>query len=285
MRVLDGLSEIADGYDALLCDAWGVIHNGREVFDGVAEAMTRFREERGPVLVLTNAPRPSEIIPAQLDRLGLPREAWDAIVTSGDATKFEFERRAPGPAYRLGPEKDDPMFAIDGLEFAEMDEAAFIACTGLFHDETEDPESYRGLLSRGAERGIPMVCANPDIVVDFGGKRLWCAGALAAIYEDLGGEVVHVGKPHPPIYGLAFARLAALAGGAVPRRRVLAIGDGVMTDIGGANAHGVDVVFVASGIHAADARGPAGDLDPARIARVLAEDGKTAVAAMEGLRW
>ncbi|MEL6364952.1 MAG: TIGR01459 family HAD-type hydrolase [Pseudomonadota bacterium] len=285
MRIIDGISEIAGGYEAMLCDAWGVIHNGRRVFEGVAEAMATFRKERGPVLILTNAPRPAEIIPAQLDRLGLPRECWDAIVTSGDATMFEFNRRAPGPAFRLGPEKDDPMFAVGGLRFAPMEEAAFIACTGLFHDETEEPEAYRDLLKEGADRGIPMVCANPDIIVDFGGKRMWCAGALAAIYEELGGSVVHVGKPHPPIYGLAYEKMRAVAGRDIPREKILVIGDGLATDIAGANAQGLDVVFVASGIHGEDARGEDGALDGAKLEVVLSVSGRTAVAAMEGLRW
>ena len=285
MRIIDGLSEIADGYEAMLCDAWGVIHNGRRVFEGAAEAMAAFRRERGPVLVLTNAPRPSEIIPAQLDRLGLPRECWDAIVTSGDATMFEFERRAPGPAFRLGPEKDDPMFEGRGLSFAPIEEAAFIACTGLFHDETEEPDAYRELLQKGADRNIPMVCANPDIIVDFGGKRMWCAGALAAIYEEMGGAVIHVGKPHSPIYGLAFEKLKRVAGRDIPRGKILAVGDGLATDIKGANDHDLDVVFVASGIHGEEAQGADGCLDAEKLAGVLSGEGRTAVAGIEELRW
>ncbi len=285
MRIIDGISEIADGYEAMLCDAWGVIHNGRRVFEGAAEAMAAFRRERGPVLVLTNAPRPSEIIPAQLDRLGLPRECWDAIVTSGDATMFEFERRAPGPAFRLGPEKDDPMFEGRGLSFAPIEDAAFIACTGLFHDETEEPDAYRELLQKGADRNIPMVCANPDIIVDFGGKRMWCAGALAAIYEEMGGAVIHVGKPHSPIYGLAFEKLKRVAGRDIPRGKILAVGDGLATDIKGANDHDLDVVFVASGIHGDEAQGADGCLDAEKLAGVLSGEGRTAVAGIEELRW
>ena len=187
--ILDGLSDIAAGYDALFCDAWGVIHNGRELFPGVAEALTRFRETRGPVVILTNAPRPAASIPPQLDRLGLPREAYDGVVTSGEATIAEVRKRKGTPFFRLGPDLDDDLFEASGARFVSLDEAQAILCTGLADDLNETPEDYRDRLAGPAERGVPMICANPDRVVKFGDRMMYCAGSVADIYEQLGGEV------------------------------------------------------------------------------------------------
>ncbi|MGE0408948.1 MAG: TIGR01459 family HAD-type hydrolase [Amphiplicatus sp.] len=278
LPVIERLSAIASGYDALFCDAWGVIHDGVAVFEGVAEALTRFRRTRGPVVILTNAPRPSSIIPAQLDRLGLPRAAYDAVVTSGDAVRAEISARLPAPAFRLGPEKDDALYHGLAIDFAPLEEARFVICTGLVDDARETPEDYRALLEAMAARALPMICANPDIVVRWGGRLIYCAGALAQIYEALGGAVVYGGKPHRPIYDLAMKRVAGIGGRAIAPARILAIGDGVKTDIAGANAQGLGAVFVAGagGVHdgAADAAG-----------ETLALSGVEAVAVMESLKW
>jgi HAD superfamily hydrolase (TIGR01459 family) len=278
--VIDRLSAIAPAYDALLCDAWGVIHDGRRLFPGVEEALQEFRARRGPVLILTNAPRPNEIIPPQLDRLGLARAAYDGVVTSGDATRAEIESRLAAPAYRIGPQKDDPLFEGLAIRFAPLEEAGFIVCTGLEDDAVETPEDYREVLARAATRDLLMVCANPDKVVRWGGRLVYCAGALAELYEGLGGRVVYGGKPHPPIYRLALARLAVVAGRPVPPERILAVGDGVATDIVGANRAGIDAVFIAGadGIHE-------GAHSPAAIAAALGAAGAHAVAAMERLQW
>lgn len=277
---ISGLSEIAHRYDALLCDAWGVIHNGVRVFPGVAEALSAFRQSQGPVLILTNAPRPSAVIPGQLDRLGLPREAYDGVVTSGDATRAAIEAMLPGAAFKLGPEKDDGLY--DGLEvtFAPIETARFIICTGLFDDQRETPENYRPLLERAAARRLPMICANPDIVVNWGGRMIWCAGALAEIYERLGGDVIYGGKPHAPIYDVAMAAIARAAGRAIDKGRVLVIGDGLKTDIAGANAQGIDALYIAGegGVH----DGGAGE---AAIAAALAKAGVRAAYAATELRW
>lgn len=248
---IEGLSAIAARYDALLCDAWGVIHDGVRLFDGAAEALVNFRRERGPVIVLTNAPRPHWIIPPQLDRLGLPRSAYDAVVTSGDATRAEIEKRLGSPAYRIGPTKDEGLFDGLAIEFVPLAEAAFIVCTGLVDDEREAPEDYRAALEQAAGRRLPMICANPDIVVRWGGRLIWCAGALAELYESLGGAVVYGGKPHRPIYDLALARIAAIAGAPVSPSRTLAIGDSLRTDIEGARRSGIDAVLIAGahGVH------------------------------------
>ncbi len=270
-KTISGLRDLAPRYDAILCDAWGVIHNGVELMPGAEEAMISFRKASGPVIILTNAPRPSSIIPAQLDRLGLARAAYDAVVTSGDATRDEIQRRLPAPAYRIGPEKDDPLF--DGLDinFVSLDEAGFIVCTGLVDDQRDEPEDYRDVLRRAAGRGLEMICANPDIVVNWGGRMAWCAGALAEIYKELGGAVVYGGKPYPPIYRLALSAVARARGKDTDRSRILAIGDGVNTDILGANRAGLDALLVTGrgGIHNEGADKP--DVN--------------VIGVMEGLRW
>ena len=278
--VISGLSGVARDYDALLCDAWGVIHDGVRVFPGVAEALENFRKERGPVVILTNAPRPSSIIPAQLDRIGLPRDAYDAVVTSGDATRAAIADRLPAPAFKLGPEKDEALYQGLSMEFAPLGEARFIICTGLFDDQRETPSDYRPMLAEAAARKMPMICANPDHVVRWGGRLIYCAGALADLYEKLGGDVVYGGKPHAPIYELAMRRLAEFTGRPVERSRTLAIGDGVRTDIAGANRQGVDALFVAGegAIHE-------GAFDAAAIRAALESAGASARYVAPGLHW
>jgi HAD superfamily hydrolase (TIGR01459 family) len=284
-QTLTGLSALAGRYDALLCDVWGVIHNGRESFAGPCEALARWRESVGPVVLISNAARPSAEVAAQLDGLGVPRAAWSALVTSGDVTRILLAERAPGPFYRLGPPRDAPLYAGLGLEFVPLDEASFIACTGLVDDDVETPEAYRALLTAAAARALPMICANPDKVVQRGDRLIYCAGALAELYETLGGTAIMAGKPHAPIYAASLAKAAELAGAPLEKRRVLAVGDGVGTDVAGANAQGLDVLFIAAGIHGAEARGPDGRLDPAAVARLLDAAGAHAAHAMSDLAW
>ena len=168
-----GLSELAGRYDVLLCDVWGVIHNGRESFPAACAALARFRAEVGPVVLISNAPRPSRAVIPQLDTLRVPREAWSAFVTSGDATRALLSERAPGPVWAIGPEMDKPLYADLPLSFAGPEDAAFISCSGLYRDEEETPDDYRKTLSLAAERGLPMVCANPDRLVHRGTKLIW----------------------------------------------------------------------------------------------------------------
>lgn len=271
------LRDIAPNYDAMLCDAWGVIHNGVEVLPGAAEAMVRFREERGPLVILTNAPRPSSIIPGQLDRLGLSRAAYDDIVTSGDAVREEIARRLPAPAFKIGPRKDDPLFEGLDIDFRPLEEAGFIICTGLEDDQREAPEDYRDLLARAAGRGLEMICANPDIVVNWGGRMIWCAGALADIYAGLGGRVVYGGKPHSPIYRLAFSAIDQARGAPVGHGRILVVGDGLKTDILGANENGLDAVLVAGTDGVVEEGGA--------LAPQLEAAGVHVIGVMEGLQW
>jgi HAD superfamily hydrolase (TIGR01459 family) len=283
-RVLSGLSEIAHDFDAALVDVWGVIHNGREPFRAALEACRRFRAERGPVVLVSNAPRPSVDIPGQLVRLGAGDDFFDAIVTSGDATQAELRRRAPGPAYRLGPPKDLRLYDGAGLEFSDIETAAFISCTGPVDEDVDTPETYDALFERAVARRLDLVSANPDIVVMKGDKLIICAGALAKRYEELGGRAVHCGKPHAPIYALALARAAELRGASLAPASVLAIGDGPDTDIAGANAQGFPALFIAGGIHLGEIVKD-GALDAAATAELLAEKGRRADYAMLALRW
>lgn len=247
---ISGLGDIAEDYDALLCDIWGVIHNGRVAFHDACEALERFRSERGPVILVSNSPRPSVAIPEQFRQIGVPGELWDAIVTSGDATIDELSRRAPGPAFKLGPERDDQLYENLELHFSDLADAAFISCTGLFDDDVETPEDYVDLLTEARDMGVPLVCANPDVQVRRGDKVIYCGGALAQLYEKLGGEVIYSGKPHPPIYRLSRAWLAEIMGYEVTTDRVLAIGDNIFTDLLGAQQEDYDCLFITGGLHA-----------------------------------
>jgi HAD superfamily hydrolase (TIGR01459 family) len=262
-QLVSGLGALATRYDVLLCDVWGVIHNGRESFPAACAALKRWRAEVGPVVLISNAPRPESSVAVQLDGLAVPREAWSAIVTSGDVCRGLLAARAPGPAYRIGPAKDDPLYAGLGLTFAEAESAVFVACSGPNDEDVETPEDYREVLTLCAARRLEMICANPDLVVQRGDSLIYCAGALAQFYEELGGTVIQAGKPFAPIYDLAMDRAANHE-----RRRILAVGDGLRTDLAGARAQGLDALFVADGIHAAE---------------VLDADGEIAEAGLLGL--
>jgi HAD superfamily hydrolase (TIGR01459 family) len=283
MRVLLSLTEIAGRYDAVLCDVWGVIHNGRRHYPAAAAALAELRRQGKVVILITNVPKPRGPIPAQLDRLGVPRAAWDAVVTSGDAIRAELARRAPGPAYKIGPEEfDRVLWEGLGLATAPLGEARFVAISGLNRiDET--PADYEPMLRAARARDLELLCANPDIVVRVGEQLVWCAGAVARDYAAMGGRVVMGGKPHAPIYQLAYREIEALAGRPIDTARILAIGDGVGTDIAGANAQGLDSLFIASGMHG-EALWTDGELDPAKVEAALSAEGATATYVMAELR-
>ncbi|WP_425410301.1 TIGR01459 family HAD-type hydrolase [Hyphococcus sp.] len=276
---ISSIRSLAQHYDAMLCDAWGVIHNGVDLFPGVTDALRTFRKERGPVVILTNAPRPRRVIPPQLDRLGLPRDAYDGVVTSGDATRAAIRAHLPSPAFRLGPSKDEALFDGLDIQFAELEASGFMICTGLEDDQQESPDDYRSLLQRAAALKLPMVCANPDIVVNWGGRMIWCAGALAEIYEGLGGKVIYGGKPHAPIYDVACEMIDNIRPG-ISKSRILAVGDGLKTDIQGANNQGIDALYIAGagGVHD-------GVADEAGVKAKLRAAGARVVAASEALLW
>jgi HAD superfamily hydrolase (TIGR01459 family) len=283
-KIVAGLSALAGRYDVLLCDVWGVIHNGREAFPIACEALARFRHGGGTVALISNSPRPRPLVVEQLDALGVPREAWSLIVTSGDATRALLAERAPGPAWKLGPDRDDPLYEGLGLTFTSLEEARLIACTGPFDDEVETPEHYRERFMGAAARGLPMICANPDIVVQRGDKLIYCGGALAQLYEALDGKVLMAGKPHGAIYDLTLAGAAEQRGAPIERSRVLCVGDGPRTDIRGANAQGLDVLFIAAGIHGQEILAK-GALDTAMMDHVFETEGVTATYAMADLVW
>jgi HAD superfamily hydrolase (TIGR01459 family) len=279
-----GLSEIASAYDALLCDVWGVIHNGRESFPAACAALARYRETRGPVVLISNSPRPHGPVIEQLDALGVPREAWSHIVTSGDATRLLLAERAPGPAWKIGPDRDDALYEGLAVEFSDLADARFISVTGPYDDENDEPGDYRDRFIEAVGRDLELICANPDIVVQRGDKLIYCGGALAQLYESLGGRVTMAGKPYPAIYQLSLDKAAEALGAPVDLARVLCIGDGLPTDIRGANARNLDVLFVASGIHGAETIGPGG-LNAAAVADLLRQDGLTATYAIADLVW
>lgn len=282
--IAHGLGELATRYDVLLCDVWGVIHNGRERFPAACAALAQFSAERGPVVLISNSPRPSELVVEQLDGLGVPKAAYAAVATSGDATLALLVERAPGPFWRLGPDRDGPLYEGLGLDFVPLEAARFIACTGPFNDEVESPEDYRPRLVTAAAAGLEMICANPDIVVQRGDKLIYCGGALAQLYAELGGQVAMAGKPHPPIYDLALAKAEKHLGRPPDRTRVLCLGDGPGTDVRGANTQNLDVLFVGAGIHGNETvRGRR--LNISAVKHLLEAEGHSATWAMADLVW
>ena len=282
--VITGLRELAGRYDVLLCDVWGVIHNGREAFPAACAALSRFRAEVGPVILISNAPRPHPPVVAQLDGLNVPRTAWTKLVTSGDATRPLLAERAPGPVWAIGPEQQEVLYGGLDLTFAGPEDAAFVSVTGPYDDEREEPADYRDRFEICLARGLELICANPDIVVQRGDKLIYCGGALAQLYVAMGGRVVMAGKPHAPIYQMALHEAEVALGHPVDPARVLCVGDGLPTDIRGANARGLDVLFVANGIHGAEAVGPAG-LNAAVVDDLLRQEGLSATWAMADMVW
>jgi HAD superfamily hydrolase (TIGR01459 family) len=280
-----GLSALSDRYDVVLCDVWGVIHNGVASFPEACDALTKWGESQGPVVLISNSPRPSADVVAQLDGLGVPRSAWSGFVTSGDATRALLKARAPGKVWKIGPPRDEVLYADIDLIEAGCEDADFVSCTGLYEDETEVPENYRERLKVAADRGLLFICANPDRVVQRGDRLIFCAGALADLYESLGGQVVMAGKPYGAIYDLALEKAAALLGRPVDRDRVLCVGDGVITDVKGAHAQKLACLFVAKGIHGEKAVGPDGQLIPDAVQALLDAEAVGATHAIGDLVW
>jgi HAD superfamily hydrolase (TIGR01459 family) len=264
--IITSLAEISDRYDAVFCDLWGCLHNGVTAYPAAVAALQQFRAKGGRVILLTNAPRPKSSVIEQLDAMAVPRDAWDDVVTSGDAAQYAMLTGAVGRrVYFIGAAKDEPFFTDFADDLAAvaaanppilrvpLAEAEGIVCTGLADDATETPADYHATLLAAKTLGLPMLCANPDIAVHWGDKLLFCAGALAQAYEEIGGTALYFGKPHPPIYDLARRRLALLDTAADPR--ILCIGDGIHTDVQGAMGEGLDALFVTGGL-AMEAFGP-----------------------------
>jgi HAD superfamily hydrolase (TIGR01459 family) len=281
--VVGSLKDIGSRYRAWLVDIWGVMHNGRVSFPNAAAATCAFREQGGIVVLLSNSPRPSRALKEQLRHFGVPDDAYDATVTSGDLTRHEISKQEGSRVFHLGPERDSPIFSGLDVALVEPDEAEIVVCSGLFDDVTETPADYMDLLAKLAEHDLPMICANPDYLVERGHELVYCAGALAAIYEEKGGKVVYAGKPYGPVYELALETITDIAGRQVEKAEVLAIGDGVNTDIAGASAFGVDAVFVASGLHAPGKGGEV--LDARHLAELFTDRPRRPIAATNALVW
>jgi HAD superfamily hydrolase (TIGR01459 family) len=249
-NLLDRFSILAPRYDVVLCDIWGVVHNGLTAHPAACEALARYRAGGGTVILITNAPRPSRWVVHQLDRLGVRADAYDGVMTSGDVTRDVVADRKGGAVFHIGPQRDVSIF--DGLDvrFAPVEAAEYVVCSGLFDDTIETPDDYRDLMARMRGRSLFMVCANPDLVVERGEERVYCAGAIADLYAAMGGDVLYAGKPHRPIYDAALAKAARARGAAASSVRTLAIGDSLRTDMSGARALGIDGLFVSGGIHA-----------------------------------
>ncbi|MEM7192229.1 MAG: TIGR01459 family HAD-type hydrolase [Pseudomonadota bacterium] len=284
--VISSIRDIGGARRVWFTDIWGVMHNGRDAFTEASAATRAFRKQGGIVVLLSNSPRPSPDLQDQLRLIGVPDDAYDATVSSGDLTRHELGKHKGAQVYHLGPGRDRPIFEDVEVSLSGPDEAGLIVCSGLFDDEVETPEDYADLLEKLAARGILMICANPDLKVERGHQLLYCAGALAASFEEFGGETLYAGKPHLPVYELAFETAAAIAqerGETIDKSDILAIGDGLKTDIAGAGAFGIPSVFIASRLHAPDASGAM--LDDSHLAELFAGEPNPPIAAMHGLRW
>jgi HAD superfamily hydrolase (TIGR01459 family) len=273
-------------YQVVFCDVWGVMHNGRKAYAEAGAALARFRAEGGTVILVSNAPIPASGVERVLEKTGVRRDAWDAIVSSGDIALDHIADKGYRRMHWVGPSKRDYALYVRLQKLsAALSEADAIVCTGLVDDRNETVADYRALIEEGVARALPFVCANPDLVVDVGAVQLVCAGSIAAEYERLGGEVFWAGKPHPVAYGTALARAAELRGSTPGLSRILAIGDAVRTDLAAAQGLGVDGLFIASGIHSGEVLA-GGEIDPARLAALFDPPGTpAAIAAMTHLRW
>lgn len=279
---ISSLDALVGKYDVVLCDVWGVIHNGINAFVEATAALERARGEGKAVILITNAPRPHGPVEAQLRRLGVPDGAWDRVVTSGDVTR-ELIRQGPRQVFHLGTERDLALFDGLDVELVEDFEASAFVCTGLVDDETETPEDYAELLARLRSRDLPMICANPDISVERGDRLIWCAGALARDYGLLGGRTLIAGKPHAPIYKAALRAAGEVLGREAGPGQALAVGDGILTDVKGAENAGIDVLYVTAGVHSREYGDPDRP-DEKLLMEFLARHGHHPVALINRLR-
>lgn len=247
--ILSSIADLAPRFDAWIVDIWGVMHNGAHAFDAAGAACRKFRAGGGTVMLLSNAPRPFSAVVGHMASLGVDPQAYDAGVTSGDATRGMIEAWGGRPVLHIGPERDKGLFSGLAAKLVVAEEADAIVCSGLWDDTRETPADYAVLFDRLAARRLPMICANPDLVVERGDKLVYCAGSLAALYTEKGGEVTYAGKPYLPIYERTFAAIAQIRGRPVPKERILAIGDGVDTDLLGAYRAGLQSVLIASAVH------------------------------------
>lgn len=283
LRFVENLRDLTPDIDVIISDIWGVIHNGVMSFPEAVEALRAYRAQGGTVILLTNAPRPADSVQKQLRSLRVPDDAYDDIVSSGDLTRNYVASRPGQSLFQIGPDRDSPVFEHLDVNFAPLETADYIVCTGLFDDEVETGEHYRDMMLAARERQLTLICANPDIIVERGDRLIYCAGAVAELYRDLGGEVIFYGKPHRPAYDRAIELAAQHRGTSTPLNRMLAIGDSVRTDLMGANGIGLPIVFVTRGIHSAEFA-DLHEID-ALTAKRLFGDAKPPLAVMRDLKW
>jgi HAD superfamily hydrolase (TIGR01459 family) len=281
LRFVERLRDLVDGVEVVLSDIWGVVHNGLESFPDACAALRSYRGQGGTVILITNAPRPADSVQRQLRKLGIADDTYDAIVSSGDLTRHYVADHPGRKVFWLGPERDNSIYRGLDPVLAPLAEADYIVCTGLLDDETESAEDYREMMQKARERKLPLICANPDIVVERGDRLIYCAGAIAELYRELGGDVIFYGKPHRPIYERAMALALERRGHAVGLDRVLAIGDSVRTDLAGAHGFGIDCLFVTRGIHSEEFEG-VDQFDPASVKELF---GHPPRALMRELKW
>tara|TARA_R110002126_G_scaffold151287_21_gene298263 strand:- start:487 stop:1335 length:849 start_codon:yes stop_codon:yes gene_type:complete len=270
LKKLDNLTDLDDKYDVILSDVWGVLHNGVSAYKEAATALVGMRAAGKTVILITNSPRRKQGVVAQLETLGITSDSYDEVVTSGELTRRLIEK-APKKVFFLGPDRD--LQLLDGLDVERVDKdaAEAIVCTGFFDDEVEKPEDYQDILTEFVAKNLPFICANPDLIVERGERMIPCAGAIAAYYKKLGGEVFVAGKPHSPMYQTALEVAKNLRGDVDPSR-VIAIGDGMPTDVRGAVNYGLDLIFVAHGIHI-NQYADGVSIDDFRLAGFLAKEG------------
>ncbi len=250
MNELTHIETVIERYDAVFCDVWGVVHNGVQAFEPALKALDKIRQMGKTVILLTNSPRLREDVAAQLQSMKVHRDYYDAIITSGDVTR-DLICAAPRKVFFIGPQRDLVLFEGLTCEFVEEREASVVVCSGFLEEFEEEPSAYEAMFRRIRARNLPFICANPDVIVHYGNKEFWCAGALARLYQQLGGEVRIAGKPHAPIYECAFEKLQKIRG-TVEKSQILAIGDGLLTDIKGAAQFGLDALYIMGGIHCYD---------------------------------
>ena len=247
LKEVNNFSEISNQYNALICDIWGVIHNGQELFPGISECLLNFKKLNNVVILLSNAPRPSSYVSSVLDKLGFKDECYDGIITSGDLTKKSLDEKIFGEnCYHIGPERDLNIFEGTNVNRVDFNNSDFIFVTGLFNDEIEDENDYLDLLNSAREREMTLVCANPDLLVQRGNKLIPCAGLISKTYEEMGGKVVNIGKPFSPIFKEAIEMVKKNS--RFDEHKILVVGDGLETDIKGANSIGLDSILVLGGL-------------------------------------
>jgi HAD superfamily hydrolase (TIGR01459 family) len=283
--LIDGFSERAWAYDVILCDIWGVLHNGVAAYAAASDALTRFRSQGGCVILVSNAPRPGPDVVQLLDRFGVTRSAYDGIVTSGDVARTKLSDGTWKRFYWLGPERDGGLFTGLPIQSTTLEDSDVIVCTGLFDDATETPDDYRDFVTQARALQRPMLCANPDLVVERGGELIYCAGAIAALYEEHGGDVLYTGKPYQPIYDAALIVASSLTKRAPDLKRTLMIGDAIRTDVAGATKLGCDSLFVLRGIHTEELGLHEGSLVDGSFAALIEKSGYRPTAAIDRLVW